>query len=59
LNDFVPHFGLGAYAGESIEITVTWPNGRTKKETVEVNKLVTVEMPASEPGEGTGADPNE
>ena len=49
LNDFVPHFGLGAYEGGKVEITVTWPNGREKKETVEVNKRVTVEMPAPRP----------
>jgi len=48
LNDFVPHFGLGRYEGEKIEITVTWPNGREKKEMVEVNTRVTVEMPAPE-----------
>ena len=45
LNDFVPHFGLGAYQGESVEITVTWPNGHAKKETVEVNELATGNMP--------------
>ena len=36
---------------EKIEITVTWPNGREKKEMVEVNTRVTVEMPAPEPEE--------
>jgi len=59
LNDFVPHFGLGAYAGGEVEITVTWPNGREKKETVEVNKRVTVEMPAPQAGEGTDSGPKE
>ena len=59
LNDFVPHFGLGAYEGEKVEITVTWPNGREKKETVEVNKRVTVEMPAPQAGEGTDSGPKE
>ncbi len=55
MNEQTLHFGLGDHA-DPVDVMITWPNGIEQRETIEVDRMITIGVSFSgEPVELTGA----